>query len=358
MENDAASIESARSAAETLTTPATKDRLDERLDSIIREEAAKREVAKAAPAGRLKSLTHAQLKEKVASAPGDIVAGLLPEHSVNIIVGDSGLGKTPLLVQKGLCVAAGIPFLGQPCRKGRVLYVDYENGLAGFDRLLDKLCAHLGLEKTPDDFRVLHQPATIAEVYQEVDEFKPDLVLIDAMRGFDPAMEKGNTEAGIRLAQLEKIATRGPAFVIQHHIRKDDLKNPPPPLLTTDAMVWLLRACGARALINQTNVRLAIDAHNEGEAELIIKGHYKLIGAFGPLWIGRKRDEDGEPIGYHRLTGPTLLSEEQRAVYAKLPSEFRFTDVVKGKRWHQSQEDYGLVAGMDCRKGNREERWR
>jgi hypothetical protein len=143
----------------------------------------------------LKSLTHAQLKAKVADAPGDLVEGLIPEHSVNISVGDSGLGKTPLFAQLGLCVAAGIPFLGHPCRKGRVLYVDYKNGLAPFDRLLDTIVGHLGLEKTPDDFHHLHQPASIKEVYAEINAFGPDLVIIDAMRGFDPEMEETNSFA-------------------------------------------------------------------------------------------------------------------------------------------------------------------
>ena len=143
----------------------------------------------------LKSFTHAQLKAKVTDAPGDLVEGLIPEHSVNIVVGDSGLGKTPLFVQLGLCVAAGIPFLGHPCRKGRVLYVDYKNGLAPFDRLLDTIVGHLGLEKTPDDFHHLHQPASIKEVYAEINAFGPDLVIIDAMRGFDPEMEETNSFA-------------------------------------------------------------------------------------------------------------------------------------------------------------------
>ena len=55
-----------------------------------------------------KSLTHAELKARVADAHvrGELVEGLIPERSVNIAIGDSGLGKTPLLVQLGLCVAS------------------------------------------------------------------------------------------------------------------------------------------------------------------------------------------------------------------------------------------------------------
>src|SRR5439155_18220485 len=57
---------------------------------------------------KLKSLTHAELKALVRSAPGDLVEGLIPEKSINIFVGNSGLGKTPLHAQMGLCIAAGL----------------------------------------------------------------------------------------------------------------------------------------------------------------------------------------------------------------------------------------------------------
>src|SRR6267378_453500 len=56
-----------------------------------------------------------------------VVEGLLPADDVHVAVGDSGLGKTPWAYQLGLCVAAGMPFLGHPVRESRVLYYDLEN---------------------------------------------------------------------------------------------------------------------------------------------------------------------------------------------------------------------------------------
>src|SRR6267378_1469177 len=43
-----------------------------------------------------------------------VVEGLLPRASINLLVGDSGIGKSPLAYQLALSVAAGIPFLGLP----------------------------------------------------------------------------------------------------------------------------------------------------------------------------------------------------------------------------------------------------
>src|SRR6266446_5461613 len=75
-----------------------------------------------------KSRTYAELKKYVTHTPKDIVARLNPAESVNIVVGESGEGKTPLWMQKAICVAAGIPFLEQEVQQGPVLWVDFENG--------------------------------------------------------------------------------------------------------------------------------------------------------------------------------------------------------------------------------------
>jgi AAA domain len=287
---------------------------------------------------RRSSLTHAQLKELVKNAPGDLVAGLIPERSVNILVGDSGLGKTPLLGQLAITVAAGISFLGYETRRAVVLYVDYENGSMPFDSMLDTLVEFLALTGTPDTFRYLHQPNSVNEVVSEIraarTEFPelPILVIVDSMRGFDPKMESKNDLAGDRITQLQSLAEElNMSMILIHHIKKDNngggsFTNPLPSLADSEIMDWLQRASGARAVVNQTNVRFGIDKHQVGSAELMIKGHYKLRGPFGPIQLARKYS-DGVPFGYERLTGVNLLSAEQRGVFAKLPDEFRFSDV-------------------------------
>src|SRR5208337_3354527 len=52
-----------------------------------------------------------------------LVNGFLPAKSIGIAAGDSTIGKSPLMYQLGLCVAAGIPFLGRSSKQGRVLYL-------------------------------------------------------------------------------------------------------------------------------------------------------------------------------------------------------------------------------------------
>jgi RecA-family ATPase len=57
------------------------------------------------------------------------------------VVGDSGLGKTPLGIQLGVCVAAGLPFMGlQVSQRGPVLYCDAESDPSGFLEILEAIC--------------------------------------------------------------------------------------------------------------------------------------------------------------------------------------------------------------------------
>ncbi len=289
-------------------------------------------------ARKCKSQTHAELGAAVENAPDSLVQGLLPQKSVNIAVGDSGLGKTPLLAQMGICCANRIPFLDHTTRKSAVLYVDYENGASGFDRMLKRLNESLGLPPVaPDNFKHLHQPSSPAEVKNEISHLHaafpelPILVIIDALRGFDAKAEGKNEYASSRISECEQWAKEYNATIVfLHHLRKEDAANPGKKLVDAEIMEWLERTSGARALINQTQVRIGIDDHKQNDCELIIKGHYKLLGAFGPYQIGRKYDaESGEPIGYYRLTGISLLSPAMQQRFLALPDEFKFTQAQK-----------------------------
>ena len=78
-----------------------------------------------------------------------IIDGLIRHRSLSIVAGDSGLGKSPLFYQAALCVAAGRPFLGRDVCTGRVLYLDFENGLGDVDDLVARLMRHLSSTPHP-----------------------------------------------------------------------------------------------------------------------------------------------------------------------------------------------------------------
>ena len=59
-----------------------------------------------------------------------LVKELLPARSIAFLLGDSGLGKSPLVYQLAICVAAGVPFLGCATRQGSVVMRTLRTALA------------------------------------------------------------------------------------------------------------------------------------------------------------------------------------------------------------------------------------
>ena len=91
-------------------------------------------------------LNIATLRRRLSSAHTTfLVDGLIREKSVNVLVGNSTLGKTPLAVSMGIAIASGTPWFDPPTRQGGVLYIDSESNFSGFDTLLTQLSKAAGL---------------------------------------------------------------------------------------------------------------------------------------------------------------------------------------------------------------------
>jgi hypothetical protein len=129
-----------------------------------------------------------------------------------------------------------------------------------------------------------------------------------------------------------------------------------PPLESTPVLTWLVQASGARALINQTNARIALDIpRGTTNAALVMKSFVKMRGESGPYYLERVLDQDGEPLGYQRMTGSQLLANpDQEAAFQKLPGSpaiFSFKDakMAYGKsdnptaQWLKKCEAFDLV---------------
>jgi len=264
-----------------------------------------------------------------------VVKHLIARGSLNIAVGDSGLGKSPLLYQLGLCVAAGIPWLGIPTTKGIVVYVDFENAELNSQGLRNALVKHLGMETCPANF-LTHFGGQF-DLNSIVRKVWPVLLIIDSLRSYKPEVEEKNALAAAFLQDLRKLAREtSTAFLFVHHTRKhheQDLGA----LEDATALEWLNRACGARALINQTDFRLGLDrkigAVSGGtlgvseEMPLVMRGHRRIAGGFGQIHLSRVLDgASGEELGYRKIAGLDMLSAEQRQVFDLLPDTFTFKE--------------------------------
>jgi RecA-family ATPase len=158
--------------------------------------------------------SHGDLKQRCKEIGSDkqLIEGLLPDRSITLLVGDSGLGKSALVYQMGLCIAAGVPFLGRTVKQGRVLCLDFENGLGQVDEIITGLCTHLGLSKAPESIQFWNiNDATSKYGQQGHTEFdiirnvKPDLVIIDSLTGLFPDIEERNSFALKALQKLREL---------------------------------------------------------------------------------------------------------------------------------------------------------
>ena len=64
----------------------------------------------------------------------------LPQGVVASLTGEPGVGKSWLAMEWAICIAFGLPFLGQPTKQGNSLYLDFEQPLHLFKHRLQKLC--------------------------------------------------------------------------------------------------------------------------------------------------------------------------------------------------------------------------
>jgi hypothetical protein len=259
-----------------------------------------------------------------------LVESFLPAKSIAIVGGDSTIGKSPLMCQLALCVAAGVPFLGMKTNQSRVLYFDLENSLSDCKAMRDALVQFLYLSNTPGNFLLRTEPQDDFE--QLISEIKPGLVVLDSVRAFRPDVTEKNTVAGEWLKVIRRFARKYDcAFVLVHHLRKPGEGMIFGYNLTEETRVadWLLEMEGPRALVNQTDVRVAVAEGDGNPAALKVKWSRRVHGDSPLVLLDRVFDGDGDPMGYQHLTGVALLSSDQQQAYAKLPippTEFTFKD--------------------------------
>jgi hypothetical protein len=295
-----------------------------------------------------------------------LIEGLLPKQSLSLVIGDSGLGKSPLLYQAATAVAAGIPFLGRNTRRGRVLYLDCENGLAEVESIVWQVAGCLGITP-PDDLLLwnLNDSDERPPLDRLIEEAKPTWIIVDPLKAFYHDIEhktENVTKAyqGLRrLMQTHKCSITG-----IHHIRKpsehsDDVR---PSLEGATFRDWFNQARGARELINGCDMRLGVDLQQRAgdDSKLVVRGFGRVRGDTSLIRLIRVLDDDGEPQGFRQLCGVELLNNlDQREAYARLPEQFRFKEALAAyDRGDQATTDFlkncfaaGILKKLEGRSG-------
>lgn len=273
------------------------------------------------------------------------IDGLFLPKSVNILVGHSGLGKTPLGVQAAVAQASGKEFLGRKVTKaGRVLFCDGESGKLGLKRTARAIGRYMKIDGPLEELffwcpfwntsETKRLPMDIdKQMFEKVAEVKPKLVVIDSLRVFFTLAVEKQVNAMPMITSMRHLSNQlGCYWLIVHHLRKSD-RAAPKKVSLEDGHSWFEEAAGSHALINATDCRLGVEACKFGSAgDLTLAGFQRLLGWVGPFTLKRIHDEegDGAPLGYDIATGLDHLNPKYREVYEQLAASFRFKDVREG----------------------------
>ncbi len=157
--------------------------------------------------------------------PVDWIAdGLVAREAVTIIHGAAGLGKSMLALALGVAVTRGAPFMGHTTKKGRVLYIDAENGQGEAHRRIRAL----GLTAEEADSLVYYE-AISADLVADESELREvalaagvDFIVMDSLATMNRSDEDSSREMTPALQVLQRIAREAHVGVLLlHHDKKD-----------------------------------------------------------------------------------------------------------------------------------------
>lgn len=243
-----------------------------------------------------------------------LIEGLLAEKSLAILVGDSGVGKSPFAYQIAVCVAEGIPFLGRQVRQGKVLYLDFENGQAEQEHLLTAISSYLGIAEVSENL-MLWSSSDCADTnkggYRPKDiilECNPSLVVVDTLAGMYPGVEKENSAANTTWQELRRDCKC--SILALHHFKKEST-NPKEARQhledATNLSNWMTtNVRGASSLITGTDLRLAAAVpkgyKDDDEIALVVRGYIRVKGEIHRIYLGRAFNSEDEVSGvFHYL---------------------------------------------------------
>lgn len=174
------------------------------------------------------AVTVAELLAEKDDEPEWLVPGLLERRDRLMLTGEEGLGKSHLLRQIAVSLAAGLhPFNGSRLAEaGRTLIIDCENTRSQVRRKLRpavEWAARKGQD--PAERMVVDcinrmditRDKDLAKIHQLLDAYQPDLVVIGPLYRLVPRALQTDDDTAPVLAALDTIRDRGAALLMEAH---------------------------------------------------------------------------------------------------------------------------------------------
>ena len=158
--------------------------------------------------------------------PEIIGKGLLPTESKMVVAGPYKVFKSMLLQQMGFCVSEGIPFIGFPTARTKVLIVQFEIAKSRFRERLRKYQAgqgggsNLAVSTALMGIRI-DTPAGLQEIEAGLNQVKPGLLILDPLYKIISGSESSAEELQRLFNHLDYLIHQyGISLVISAHCRK------------------------------------------------------------------------------------------------------------------------------------------
>ena len=165
-------------------------------------------------------------KDNPPALPEELISGILRRGHKMLISGSSKAGKSFLLMELCVALAEGRPWLGFPCKKGRVLYVNLEIDPASAVNRFLKIYEALGIPAANMDSIVLWNlrghavplDQLVPKLIRRVRDQKFDAIIIDPIYKVITGDENNASEMGAFCNQFDKICTEtGCSTIYCHH---------------------------------------------------------------------------------------------------------------------------------------------
>ncbi len=168
-------------------------------------------------------------KDNPPELPEELIQGILRRGHKMLISGSSKAGKSFLLMELCIAIAEGKPWLGFPCKKGRVLYVNLEIDPASAINRFLKIYEALGLPiKNANSIVVWNLRGhavpldqLVPKLIRRVRDQHFDAIVIDPIYKVITGDENNASEMGAFCNQFDKICTEtGCSTIYCHHHSK------------------------------------------------------------------------------------------------------------------------------------------
>lgn len=168
-------------------------------------------------------------KDNPPELPEELITGILRRGHKMLISGSSKAGKSFLLMELCIAIAEGKPWLGFPCKKGRVLYVNLEIDPASAINRFLKIYEALDLPiKNADSIVVWNLRGhavpldqLVPKLIRRVRDQHFDAIVIDPIYKVITGDENNASEMGAFCNQFDKICTEtGCSTIYCHHHSK------------------------------------------------------------------------------------------------------------------------------------------